>query len=140
MPFCFVFISLNSRKLKNKSHHIVDNTAKSRKQNALTLQKQINWIIMQTITVQSEAYREFMEKFERFQKRVEQIALENRYIDKERWLDNQDLCQILHISKRTLQYYRDNGIIPFAQIGAKVYYKASDVEKMLLDNYRPAFK
>ena len=49
----------------------------------------------------------------------------------EQWLDNQDLCELLHVSKRTLQNYRDNGIIPFSQIGGKIYYKATDVEKLL---------
>lgn len=53
----------------------------------------------------------------------------------EKWLDNQDLCELLHISKRTLQNYRDHGTIPFSQIGGKIYYKASDVEKLLNKHY-----
>ncbi|MEN8121320.1 MAG: helix-turn-helix domain-containing protein [Bacteroidota bacterium] len=53
----------------------------------------------------------------------------------EQWLDNQDISNLLHVSKRTLQNYRDNGIIPFSQIGGKIYYKASDVEKLLLKHY-----
>lgn len=53
----------------------------------------------------------------------------------ETWLDNQDVCEMLHVSKRTLQNYRDNGLLPFSQIGAKIYYKASDIEKHLDDHY-----
>ena len=53
----------------------------------------------------------------------------------EQWLDNQDLCELLHVSKRTLQNYRDNGVIPFSQIGGKIYYKATDVEKLLNKHY-----
>ncbi len=33
------------------------------------------------------------------------------------WLHNGDVCQLLNISKRTLQHYRDTGVLPFAQIG-----------------------
>lgn len=47
------------------------------------------------------------------------------------WLDNQDVCQILNISPRTLQTLRDNGTLAFSQINHKVYYKPEDVKKIL---------
>lgn len=48
------------------------------------------------------------------------------------WLHNGDVCRLLNISKRTLQHYRDMGVLPFAQIGHKCYYKREDVERLLL--------
>ena len=39
------------------------------------------------------------------------------------WLHNGDVCRLLNISKRTLQHYRDTGVLPFAQVGHKCYYK-----------------
>lgn len=48
------------------------------------------------------------------------------------WLHNGDVCRLLNISKRTLQHYRDTGILPFTQIGHKCYYKREDVEQLLL--------
>jgi DNA-binding transcriptional MerR regulator len=47
------------------------------------------------------------------------------------WLDNQDVCQMLNISPRTLQTLRDNGTLAFSQINRKVYYKPEDVERIL---------
>ncbi len=47
------------------------------------------------------------------------------------WLHNVDVCRLLNISKRTLQHYRDMGVLPFAQIGHKCYYKREDVEWLL---------
>ena len=47
------------------------------------------------------------------------------------WLHNGDVCQLLNISKRTLQHYRDIGVLPFTQIGHKCYYKREDVERLL---------
>ncbi|ETK08951.1 hypothetical protein T230_05880, partial [Tannerella sp. oral taxon BU063 isolate Cell 1/3] len=41
------------------------------------------------------------------------------------------VCQLLGISKRTLQHYRDTSVLPFAQIGHKCYYKREDVERLL---------
>ena len=50
------------------------------------------------------------------------------------WLDNQDVCRILNISKRTLQSYRDSGKLAFSQINHKIYYKPTDVETFLQKN------
>lgn len=50
-----------------------------------------------------------------------------RYRNREEWLDNQDVCQLLNISLRTLQSYRDRGTLAYSMIGHKCYYKASDV-------------
>ena len=47
------------------------------------------------------------------------------------WLHNGDVCRLLNISKRTLQHYRDTGVLPFSQIGHKCYYKREDVERLL---------
>ena len=47
------------------------------------------------------------------------------------WLHNGDVCKLLNISKRTFQHYRDTGVLPFAQIWHKCYYKREDVELLL---------
>ncbi len=36
----------------------------------------------------------------------------------ESWIDGQDVMQALHISKRTLQSWRDKGILPYSQLKA----------------------
>jgi len=43
--------------------------------------------------------------------------------------------QALHISPRTLQTLRTNGILPFSRIGNKIYYRRQDILKILSDNY-----
>jgi hypothetical protein len=54
---------------------------------------------------------------------------------KDSWLDNQDVMQTLHISKRTLQTFRDNGTLPYSKVGGTFYYKVSDIEHVLQSNY-----
>jgi hypothetical protein len=48
-------------------------------------------------------------------------------VDGETLLDNQDVCIMLNVSKRTLQRYRSSGELPFKQIKRKTYYLDSDV-------------
>ena len=44
------------------------------------------------------------------------------------------------MSRRTLQDYRNTGMIAYYQLGGKILYKESDIERMLAANYRKAFK
>lgn len=43
-------------------------------------------------------------------------------------MDGADVCEKLGISKRTLQTYRDRGLLPYSQINHKIYYRTEDVE------------
>ncbi|RRB06833.1 helix-turn-helix domain-containing protein [Larkinella rosea] len=45
--------------------------------------------------------------------------------------DNEALCKKLKLSKRTLQNWRDEGLIEFSQIGHKIYYTEKAVNQML---------
>lgn len=66
--------------------------------------------------------------FERFANLVKSLCYSNK---NEKWLSNNDVCALLKISKRTLQHYRDTGMLPFSQIGHKCYYRTSDVEQFI---------
>ena len=37
------------------------------------------------------------------------------------WLDNQELCLLLDVSLRTLQTYRDKGVLAYSMIRHKYY-------------------
>jgi len=46
-------------------------------------------------------------------------------------MDAQDVCLALGISKRCLQNYRDNGLIPYSSIGGKLFYREVDIQEIL---------
>lgn len=82
---------------------------------------------MKVISIEARTFEAMMERFEAFTKKVDSM-----YSTKQTdWLDNQEVCLILNISKRTLQTYRDNGTIPYSQINRKIYYKADDVKQVM---------
>ena len=58
----------------------------------------------------------------------------------ERFLTDKELCAKQQLSRRTLQDYRNNGTIPYIQLGGKILYRESDIEKILMANYREAFR
>ncbi|MCH5684616.1 helix-turn-helix domain-containing protein [Sphingobacterium multivorum] len=68
--------------------------------------------------------------------RIESILRNYRPVmNGEIYLSGEDMCRLLHISKRTLQQYRDDGILPYIQIGGKIIYKETDILKVLEQNY-----
>jgi excisionase family DNA binding protein len=92
---------------------------------------------MEPIENMEEFYRKLVEKMDHIDKKLDDHKKDNPL--SEVWLDIQEACQLLKISKRTLQSYRDNGILPFSQIGGKIYFRASDIESHLNRHYVKAF-
>ena len=52
----------------------------------------------------------------------------------ERLYDNQDLCLMLKLSKRSLQRYRSLGAIKYIQVGQKTLYYESDVRQFIKEH------
>ena len=57
-----------------------------------------------------------------------------KYLDGERMYDNQDLCEMLRISKRSLQRFRSEYGLKSRRISRKSYYKESDVLEFISQN------
>ena len=86
---------------------------------------------MEVISIERSTYEELLTSFNSFVAQMRAMA--DRGMDKKlgNWLDNQDVCQILNISPRTLQTLRDNGTLAYSQINRKLFYKPEDVESIL---------
>lgn len=57
-----------------------------------------------------------------------------KYMDGERLYDNQDLCEMLRTSKRSLQRFRSEYGLRYQKISRKTYYKESDVLEFISRN------
>ena len=85
----------------------------------------------------SEHIREFFSTVERLSVSMERLfagrspamAGENFYTDRE-------LAEKLKVSRRSLQQYRDSGLLAFTRLGGKILYRSSDIEKLLDGCYR----
>jgi excisionase family DNA binding protein len=88
---------------------------------------------MDTKNISDQAYSKIMDKLTKIEKSLEQKTKKEKLIDD--WMDVSEVCRTLKVSKRTLQYYRTNGSLPSSKVGAKIYFKASDVQKVLEMNY-----
>ena len=93
---------------------------------------------MELVTLTSEAFTEIVSKIDNLS-----AILENNKISiplSDIWLDISEVCLLLKVSKRTLQTYRDNNVLPFSQISGKIYFKASDIDEHLEHHYHKTNK
>lgn len=58
----------------------------------------------------------------------------------ERFFTDKEVSARLKVSRRTLQDYRNEGRIAYIQLGGKILYRESDIERMLADSYRSAYR
>ena len=70
-------------------------------------------------------------------KRIKEVAQTHKPLfGGEQFLTGKEVCERLYISRRTLQDYRNRKVIPYTQFAGKILYKASDLERMLEENYK----
>ena len=58
----------------------------------------------------------------------------------ERFMTDKEVSAWLKVSRRTLQDYRNNGMVSYYQLGGKILYKESDIEKLVMGGYRNAYR
>ena len=64
---------------------------------------------MEVISIERSTYEELLTSFNSFVAKMKEMASRGNDKGLGDWLDNQDVCQMLNISPRTLQTLRDNG-------------------------------
>ncbi len=90
---------------------------------------------MEVYIISKEQYMELITRLDDITKRLDN----KNESTKDRFIDNQEFQALMKISKRTAQSWRDEGKISFSQVGNKIYYKLSDVGKLLDEYYNKAF-
>lgn len=57
-------------------------------------------------------------------------------LDGERYLTDREVSELLRVSRRTLQEYRNDRLLPYILLGGKVLYPESGLREVLEANYR----
>ena len=83
----------------------------------------------------------FMGSLDRLLDSFEHLTANYRPIlNGERFFTDKEVSARLKVSRRTLQDYRTEGRIAYIQLGGKILYRESDIERMLVDGYRSAYR
>lgn len=80
--------------------------------------------------------KELISGIKEMTKRLKEVAETHRPLfGGEIYLTGREVCEQLFVSPRTLQDYRDKGVIPYTQIAGKILYRLSDINQLLQENY-----
>ena len=100
-----------------------------------------NVTMSEMITKNHALVTEFGNSLDRLLDGIENFMANSRpTLGGERFLTDREVSARLKVSRRTLQDYRNNGVVSYYQLGGKILYKESDIERMLAANYREAFR
>ena len=86
------------------------------------------------ITNKSEGFRKFMDVIDDICSQLDALTDSNLSV-KDEWVQADVVLKRLGISLRTLQTWRDHGILGFSTLGSKIYYSSSEIDEVLHKNY-----
>ncbi len=93
------------------------------------------------ITMKTERIVSFFKSLDRMLDGIENMVKNCKpTLGGERYLTDKEVSAKLRVSRRTLQDYRNEGRIPYYQLGGKTLYKESDLQRVLDSSYRDAFR
>ena len=91
---------------------------------------------MELINKDTPQVKEFISSLDSMLSGIESIVKHYKpHLNGERFLSNNEVSKKLNVSLRTLQEWRDTGLIPFIQIKGKIIYRQSDIDKLLQKHY-----
>lgn len=85
---------------------------------------------MEVVTIEKDTFEKITQEVNEVISMAEDLLRKFKPARTE-WLDHKNVCMMLNISKRTLQNYKDQKIIPYTRISRKSYFKLSDIENFL---------
>lgn len=95
----------------------------------------------ETITRDNEKVALLLERMNRLMENMESLSENYKpVLGGERFLTDKELSGMLKVSRRSLQDYRNEGRIPYIQLGGKILYRESDIEQVLKNGYREAYR
>jgi len=86
------------------------------------------------ITRETDFFKSVISSIKKMEAEIDTMSDGNLSCDN-KWISGEAVMKKLRISKRTLQTYRDNGILPYSVVIGKFFYNVGDIEKMLDSNY-----
>ena len=70
---------------------------------------------MEIICIDKRIFDELIVRLSEIEKKVTRLCSPAGDAGLKKWMDNRDVCEVLRISKRTLQVYREKGLLPYTR-------------------------
>lgn len=89
------------------------------------------------LTRHDDVIAQTLERLQQTRRKIQKLAEEYRpTFSGERLLTDAELAEYLKVTRRTLQQYRSQRLMPYILLKGRVLYKESDIERMLERYYQ----
>ncbi len=78
-----------------------------------------------------EIFKKILERLDSIDDKIVVKKQRVHPLDGDALLDNQDMCQLFGVTKRTLARYRQKKLVSYYMIDGRTYYKASEIQTFL---------
>ena len=89
----------------------------------------------------TDEFEKIMVKLENIEAMLKKLTDKKDALKSDDLMDNSDMCILLGITKRTLQRYRQKGVVPYYMMNGKPYYMPEEVKeslkRIMKDNPKP---
>ncbi|PJJ54930.1 helix-turn-helix domain-containing protein [Hymenobacter chitinivorans] len=92
---------------------------------------------MEVVVLHNEAFKQLQQNTFIYMKKLMEEERKKTAIE---WLDSTEAAALLKISRRTLQTWRDEGLIGFSQVVGKIYYNREEIDRLLLKHHHKPFR
>ena len=80
---------------------------------------------------QTGEFEKIMVKLEKIEAMLIKLTEKKDALKNNGLMDNSDMCLLLGVTKRTLQRYRQKGVVPYYKMNGKAYYMPEEVKESL---------
>ena len=87
---------------------------------------------MEIVSIDTRLFDEMIRRVKSVEEKAVALCRSQEDLGLKKWLDNQEVCEILGISLRT---HREKGLLAYSCIKHKIFYKPEDVEALLKSSY-----
>ena len=81
-------------------------------------------------------FQQIMDKLEEIGAMVEKLTAKRDSFKSAELMDSTDMCNMLGVTKRTLDRYKQKGLLPYHKISGVTYYMPAEVQESLKKIHR----
>ena len=86
---------------------------------------------MDIVNIEASTFERMLEKVQALCSFIENTTELDKNKVLGEWIDNQEVCLILGISPRKLQFLRESGKIAYTRIDRRIFYKKNEQEEII---------
>ncbi|BDC06779.1 helix-turn-helix domain-containing protein [Phocaeicola vulgatus] len=81
---------------------------------------------MEIVTIEASVFKELFSALQKMEQ-LQDVWNRNDMDGLDNWVDNQEACALLNVSKQKLSTLRESGYLPFSRIDKKIYYPKQEL-------------